>query len=163
MRDQCYMNFCRTLLPNPCHPLEDGNPERRSVYGNTHCCHSRPRLCRKFGQHAVRLRNGTGLQASARPARGNPVRRRVSLPVIPAKAGIQSDGVSPVMQLFGLFEETSRDWPRRATCFFASPKKEAKKATAKSLPLRGSRGSDAPSGKRNKLAFGSDKFRFFIR
>ncbi|WP_334188716.1 hypothetical protein [Noviherbaspirillum sp.] len=83
--------------------------------------------------------------------------------VIPAKAEIQSDGVPPEIQHLFLFEETSRDWPRRATFFFASPKKKAKKTIAKSLPLRGSRESDALSGKRNKCASGSDKFRFFIR
>ncbi|WP_334189518.1 hypothetical protein, partial [Noviherbaspirillum sp.] len=70
---------------------------------------------------------------------------------------------SSLIQCFPFFEETSRDWPRRATSFFASPKKEAKKATAGTLPLRGARESDAPIGKRNKLACGSDKFRFFIR
>ncbi|WP_334186549.1 hypothetical protein, partial [Noviherbaspirillum sp.] len=39
-----------------------------------------------------------------------------------------------MMQRFLLFEETSRDWPRRATFFFASPKKKAKKATPLSPP-----------------------------
>jgi hypothetical protein len=56
-------------------------------------------------------------------------------PVRALQGGIQSDGVSPVIQLFCVFEETSRDWPRRATSFFASPKKEAKKATAGTLPF----------------------------
>ncbi len=35
--------------------------------------------------------------------------------VIPAKAGIQSDSLSPVLQRLQFSEETSRDWPRRAT------------------------------------------------
>ncbi len=106
--------------------------------------------------------------------------------------GIQSYGVSSVIQCFLFFEETSRDWPRRATSFFASLKKMAKKGWS-TAPARQSRclsrveqgmrtaccppaqryalasvysfsrQSDMPSGKRNKLACGSDKFRFFIR
>jgi hypothetical protein len=47
---------------------------------------------------------------------------------------------------------------RRLLTFFASPKKVSqKKATAPSLPLRGSRLCKSKNGKCPQLAFGSDK------
>ena len=49
-----------------------------------------------------------------------------------------------------------------AAPFFASPKKEAKKATAQRRPS-GSQNDRSQSGKRGKLACGSNSPRFFIR
>jgi hypothetical protein len=52
-----------------------------------------------------------------------------------------------------------------AAAYFLCFAKESKqrKATALPLPLRGSQNCKRQSGKRNKLACGSDKFRFFFR
>jgi hypothetical protein len=69
-------------------------------------------------------------------------------------------GASMLSSLHGDF---AGGGPAAAHFSCLAKKSKQKKATALPLPLRGSQHCERQSGKRNKLAFGSDKFRFFIR
>src|SRR3569623_3194593 len=62
------------------------------------------------------------------------------------------------------FVDTCRVSPRRARYFSCSAKKSIpKKAAPTQRPLRGFPACGGPSGKRAKLAFGSDNARFLFR